>query len=181
MNVFNRVSMVLLSLTWCALLAAIVYLIWEPSRFVNIQWRDSSLVLTNIASTQAEQMLATIAAIFLMIPAVLLLAAELCLAGRGVGATPRVPYRPMSRRNRQTREHGTSVPAMRLKSLNRGGEASFPISAGDNVLLCGITWQRNKRNYAADGALAARRASTASAEVARPAYVLAAMLSSVAT
>ncbi|MGE0060354.1 MAG: hypothetical protein AB7T32_20430 [Dehalococcoidia bacterium] len=77
MNAFNRGFIALLALAWVAVLGAAIWLVWDQARLVEI---DSSAIKLNfdlIANRQAEQILATIIAAALMLPALMLLALEM--------------------------------------------------------------------------------------------------------
>jgi hypothetical protein len=77
MNSFNRGFIALLALGWIAALAAGIWLVWDQSRLIEITSSSVNLNFDIIADTQAEQILATIVAGALMLPALLLLALEL--------------------------------------------------------------------------------------------------------
>lgn len=77
MNAFNRGFLALLALAWIAALAGIIWLIWDQSRVLDITSSSVSLNFDVIADTQAEKILATIVAVALMLPALLLFVLEL--------------------------------------------------------------------------------------------------------
>ncbi len=77
MNAFNRAFIALLALAWVAVLGAAVWLVWDQARLVEIDTSSINLNFDIIADTQSEQILATIIAGALMLPALMLLAMEL--------------------------------------------------------------------------------------------------------
>lgn len=77
MNAFNRAFIALLALAWVAALGAAVWLIWDQARVLTIDSETIALNFDIIANTRAEQLLATIIAGALMLPALFLLALEL--------------------------------------------------------------------------------------------------------
>ena len=77
MNAFNRAFVALLALGWVAALGAAIWLVWDQSRVIEISSSSVNLNFDIIANTQAEQILATIIAAALMLPAIMLLAFEL--------------------------------------------------------------------------------------------------------
>jgi hypothetical protein len=83
MNSFNRAFLALLALAWIAALGAAIWLVWDQSRIVDITSSSINLNFDIVADTQAEQILATIVAGALMLPALLLLAFELKPSRRG--------------------------------------------------------------------------------------------------
>jgi hypothetical protein len=77
MNSFNRGFIALLALGWIALLGAAIWLVWDQSRLIEITSSSVNLNFDIVADTQAEQILATIIAAALMLPALMLLAFEM--------------------------------------------------------------------------------------------------------
>ncbi len=77
MNAFNRAFVGLLALGWVAALGAAVWLVWDQARVVDITSESVNLNFDIIANTQAEQILATIVAGTLMLPALMLLMFEM--------------------------------------------------------------------------------------------------------
>jgi len=77
MNTFNRAFVGLLALGWIAALGAAIWLVWDQSRVVDLASSSVNLNFDIIADTQAERILATIAAAALMLPALFLLAFEM--------------------------------------------------------------------------------------------------------
>jgi len=77
MNAFNRAFIALLALAWIAALGAAIWLIWDQSRVIDITSSSVNLNFDIIADTRAEQILATIVAAALMLPALMLLLLEL--------------------------------------------------------------------------------------------------------
>jgi hypothetical protein len=77
MNAFNRGLIALLALAWIAVLGAAIWLVWDQSRLVEIDTSAIKLNFDLIADTRAEQILATIIAAVLMLPALLLLGFEM--------------------------------------------------------------------------------------------------------
>ncbi len=77
MNAFNRAFIALLALAWVAALGAAIWLVWDQSRLIEIDTSAVQLNFDLIATTQAEQILATIIAAALMLPALMLLAFEM--------------------------------------------------------------------------------------------------------
>jgi hypothetical protein len=60
MTAFNRAFVSLIAIGWCALLAAGLLLVWEPSRVVDVDGSDLRLAFDIFTETRAEQILATI-------------------------------------------------------------------------------------------------------------------------
>jgi len=83
MNVFNRAFISLLALTWCALLAGLLYLVWEQVQSINVDNSAFTLSFDLLAETQAEKILATLVLAALMLPAAALLLMEVLVRGRG--------------------------------------------------------------------------------------------------
>ncbi|HLF77930.1 MAG TPA: hypothetical protein VJB57_10620, partial [Dehalococcoidia bacterium] len=81
---FNRSFVSLMALAWCAALAAAMYLIWDQSREIRIDSQITQLNFDLVLETQAEQILATIIAGALALPALLLLAMEITPQGSSV-------------------------------------------------------------------------------------------------
>jgi hypothetical protein len=77
MSSFNRGFIALLALGWIALLGAAIWLVWDQSRLVEITSSSVNLSFDIVADTRAEQILATIIAVALMLPALMLLAFEM--------------------------------------------------------------------------------------------------------
>jgi hypothetical protein len=88
MNAFNRVVVFLLSIGWCALSGGALLMAWDQGRAID--WRSSNLVLAFdfVLPTRAEQILLTIIAVALMLPALLLLVLE------AVAVSERIESRP---------------------------------------------------------------------------------------
>jgi hypothetical protein len=82
MNAFNRAFVALLALGWVAALGAGIWLVWDQARLIEIESSSINLNFDLIANTQAEQILATIIASVLMLPAVMLLLFEMKPARR---------------------------------------------------------------------------------------------------
>lgn len=81
MNAFNRAFIALLALAWVAVLGAAIWLIWDQSRIVELTSSSVNLNFDIIADTEAERMLATLAAGALMLPALMLLTFEIKPSG----------------------------------------------------------------------------------------------------
>jgi hypothetical protein len=77
MNAFNRAFIALLALGWVAALGAAIWLVWDQGRLIEITSNSINLNFDIIADTQAEQILATIVAAALMLPALMLLMFEM--------------------------------------------------------------------------------------------------------
>ena len=75
MNAFNRVFLTMIALVWLAGLAGVLYLIWE-SRALSIDTENLVLNFEIVTASQAEQILATLIAAVLALPALALLLAE---------------------------------------------------------------------------------------------------------
>lgn len=76
MNAINRMFIALLSLAWIALMAGLVYLVWNPGEFLEINGSTVSTRFEILVDTTAEQTLASIVLGLLMLPAVMLLFME---------------------------------------------------------------------------------------------------------
>jgi len=66
----------LLSLAWIALMAGLVYLVWNPGEFIEINGSTVATRFQVLLDTTAEQTLATIGLAALMLPAVILVVAS---------------------------------------------------------------------------------------------------------
>ena len=76
MNAINRMFIALLSLAWIALMAGLVYLVWNPGEFIEINGSTVATRFQILLDTSAEQTLASIVLGVLMLPAVMLLFME---------------------------------------------------------------------------------------------------------
>jgi hypothetical protein len=75
-NAVNRMFIALLSLAWIALMAGLVYLVWNPGEFIEINGSNVAAHFQVLFDTTAEQTLATIGLAALMLPAVMILFME---------------------------------------------------------------------------------------------------------
>src|SRR5215207_8683026 len=66
----------LLSLAWIALMAGLVYMVWNPGEFIEINGSTVATRFEILLDTTAEQTLASIVLGLLMLPAVMLLLME---------------------------------------------------------------------------------------------------------
>ena len=76
MNTVNRMFIALLSLAWVALMAGLVYLVWNPGEFIEVTGQTVNARFQFMLDTTAEQTLASIVLGLLMLPAVMLLFME---------------------------------------------------------------------------------------------------------
>src|SRR5688572_2180366 len=77
MNGFNRAFISLLALAWCALLGGALLMIWDLNREINWSSTNFRALFDVVTLTRSEQILGTIIAGALMLPAIMLLAFEL--------------------------------------------------------------------------------------------------------
>ena len=82
MNAINRMFIALLSLAWIALMAGLVYLVWNPGEFIEVNGSTAVARFQILLDTTAEQTLATIGLALLMLPAVMLLFMEATIHDR---------------------------------------------------------------------------------------------------
>jgi hypothetical protein len=81
-NAVNRMFVALLSLAWIALMAGLVYLVWNPGEFIELNGSTVATRFEILLDTTAEQTLATIVLGLLMLPAVMLLFMEATIHDR---------------------------------------------------------------------------------------------------
>lgn len=82
MNAVNRLFVVLLSLAWIALMAGLVYLVWNPGEFIEVTGSTVRSRFEILLDTTSEQTLASIVLGLLMLPAVMLLFMEATVRDR---------------------------------------------------------------------------------------------------
>src|SRR5688572_21514684 len=95
MNAVNRLFIALLSLAWIGLMGFLVYLVWTPNEFIEINNSSMNTRFELLLETTAEQTLATIGLGILMLPAVMLLIMEATMRdsrAREVGAEARLEH-----------------------------------------------------------------------------------------
>jgi hypothetical protein len=92
-NAVNRLFVTLLSLAWIALMAGLVYLVWNPGEFIEVNGSTLTSRFEILLNTTSEQTLASIVLGLLMLPAVMLLFMEATVRdtrAREVGAEARL-------------------------------------------------------------------------------------------
>jgi hypothetical protein len=77
MNAFNRAFLSILALVWCGVLAGAAWLVWNQTRFVEIDGSNLALNFDLIMTGRAEQILASILIALLALPALGVLGFEL--------------------------------------------------------------------------------------------------------
>jgi uncharacterized protein YlxW (UPF0749 family) len=89
MNAVNRLFIAVLALAWVGLMGFLVYLVWTPGEFIEINNTSMNTRFELLFDTTAEQTLASIVLGVLMLPAVMLLFMEATVRdtrARDVGA-----------------------------------------------------------------------------------------------
>ena len=103
MNVINRLFVAILALAWIALMAGLMYLVWNPGEFVEVNGSALSGRFEVFTDTSSEQTLATIILALLMLPALLLLFMEATVRDRRA--------RELSAEAREARDHNKRLEA----------------------------------------------------------------------
>jgi len=121
-NAFNRFFGCLIAIGWIALMAGAMVLIWNPGNSFQVTSSNLRLGWDIPTANSSEQTLATIVAVLLMLPAFILLLAEMSIRDRRADAA--VISGEVQRRNRELEERNAALSRDLERERGRNQDAA---------------------------------------------------------
>jgi hypothetical protein len=129
MNAFNRLFVSLIAIGWIALMVGAMVLIWNQGNAFEVTSSNLRIGWDIPAANSSEQTLATLVAALLMLPALMILMAELSLRDRRADAA--VIAGEVQRRNSELTDQNASL--VKQLETERGRNADGARRAVDRV------------------------------------------------
>jgi hypothetical protein len=121
MNAFNRLFVSLVAIGWIALMIGALVLIWNPGNALEVTSSNLRIGWDIPTANSSEQTLATIVAALLMLPAFMILMAEMSIRDRRADAA--VIAGEMQRRNRELEDRNAALAKDLEKERERNADA----------------------------------------------------------